>query len=407
MGVAVALAAAALRTGALGSYLNSLVWYGLQFGTLAALSVIELVLWARSGELRRPPRRALWVLVPSLVFVALAALSSLWAADPLQTLRQVGLLALVFLFLATTYAHRWRSPNVRDGDVRTVFWTAIAVQAVGVGGYFAAQTWAVGDYGRFVGVTANANYAGMGAAVVVALSFALNGLWVRVASIVPLLALVLSDSRGGLVGLLFGLVVVLIAVPDFRRDRPSRNWAIATVACLPVLFLLRALNVFSALRSRASMSAPPGAGGGGGAPGTVLPPPDVTSGRLEIYHDYLQLWLQHPWLGVGYRTPRFSATGVLYEAHNVYLSVLVELGVVGAVVFVLLLVGAFRSAARGSVLIAAAATALALEVTESSIFGLAGPGALMSWLVLFAWASTGLPEVAQAKPAGAHEPLEE
>ena len=133
---------------------------------------------------------------------------------------------------------------------------------------------------------------------------------------------------------------------------------------------------------------------------------DVTSGRLEIYHSYLLWWLERPWLGIGYRTPRFNANGVLFEAHNVYLSVLVELGVVGAVVFAALLVGLFRSAARRNALIAAAATALAVEVTESSIFGLAGPAALTSWLVLFAWAATGPADVAGADFAGLRRPLE-
>jgi O-antigen ligase len=394
-----------MRVGALAQVLPGIVWYGLQFGPLLLVGGVQAIGWIRSREQRRLSPRAAWVVLGGVALVALAALSSLWAADPTQTLRQSGLLALVMLFALTTYAYRWTTPGVLDVDVKVIFWTCTAIQALGVGGYFAGQAWSVGDYGRFVGVTPNANYAGISAAILVALSFAIAGTWAKVASIVPLVALVLSDSRGSMVGLILGIIVVLATVPDFRRSAVNRAWSVATIGALPLLFWLRSMNVFSALRSRASAGGAPGAGGGGGAGSPATVQPDVTSGRMDIYRHYFARWLENPILGTGYRSPQYSAGGGMFEAHNVYLSVLVELGLVGAVLFIALGVGMLRSAARHTVLIAAAVTALAVEVTESSLFGLGGPTALMSWLVLFAWAGTGLTRGADAGSAASHEPV--
>ena len=386
-----------MRTGPLGGYLPGLVWYGLQFGPLLLLGGAQAVGWVRSREQHSLSPKAMWVVLAGVALVALAALSSLWAADHAQTLRQAGLLALVMLFALTTYAFRWTTPGVLVVDVKVIFWTCVGIQALGVGGYFAGQAWSVGDYGRFVGVTPNANYAGISAAILVALSFVVTGTGARVASIVPLVALVLSDSRGSMVALILGIVVVLATVPDFRRNAVNRTWSIATIGALPLLFWLRSMNVFTALRSRASAGGMPGGGAGGGGPATVQP--DITSGRMDIYQGYFARWLENPILGTGYRSPQYWAGGGLLEAHNVYLSVLVELGLVGAVFFIALGVGMLRSAARHTVLIAAATTALAVEVTESSLFGLGGPTALMSWLVLFAWAATGLTSEADAGSA--------
>lgn len=392
IGVAVALVAAAFRVGGLGSLLPEIVWYGLQFGPLLMLAIVEGVGWIRSRGQGGLPRKARWVSVPAAALVLVAASSALWAVDPGQTISQAGLLAVVFLFLITSYAHRWTSSDTLNDDLKAVLWTGIGIQALGVAGYFAGQEWAVGDYDRLIGVTPNANYIGMGSAVLVALSFAYSGLWVRLAALIPLIALVLSDSRGSMVGLVVGLAATLIMAPTLRKSTIDRTWVTAVLLATPLLFWLRSMNVFGILRARISYEQGPGGPTGlepGSEPGST-PEIDVTSGRIDIYREYLANWLQRPWLGTGYRSPQLELRGNTIEAHNVYLSVLVELGVLGAVVLMTLFVGMLVSATRSTRLIGAAVTALAVEVTESSLFGLGGPTAVMSWLVLFGWAATGL-----------------
>jgi O-antigen ligase len=77
------------------------------------------------------------------------------------------------------------------------------------------------------------------------------------------------------------------------------------------------------------------------------------------------------------------------QAHNVYLSVLVELGAVGFLVFGCLLLSILVAGRWSHPLLAAAACALVLELTESAMFGFGGPSALLTWLVLLGFASTG------------------
>lgn len=419
VGVAVALTAAAFRVGGLSYLLPGAVWFALQFGPLLVLGVVEAIGCFRSHRREPVTRRAAWVIGSASLFVLVAAASSLWAVDPLETISQAGLLAVVFLFLVSTYAHRWASSDALDGDLQTVLWTGIAIQAVGVAAYFAGQAWAVGYFSRLVGVMANASDAGIASAVLVALSFAFAGWWVRVAALVPMLALLMADSRGSLLGLAVGLVATLVLVSALRRKMSSLAWVLIVILVVPALFLLRSQNAISILPARSGTSTSSGTSGipstpvsHNSTPGAPSRTPvsqnstpgaasstgdiadsldDASSGRLGIYRQYLTAWLQRPWLGTGYRSPPIDVGGGLFiEAHNVYLSVLVWMGVLGAVTLGALILSMCRSAIRQTLLVAAAVTVLAVNVTSSSLFGFGGPTAVMSWLVLFGWAATGL-----------------
>jgi O-antigen ligase len=385
LGVCVALASAALRSGGLGFLLGDLAWYALQFGPLLLLGLAHTVAMIRSKG-PRPSRTALAVITAAAALVGVAALSAIGASEPGQTLRQVALLAVVFLFLLTTYAHRWSRDGALDGDLLTVFVVGVGLQTLGLVGFVSGQAWAIGDYGRLVGVTPNANYAGISCAVLVALSFHFRESWTKVAALFPLTALILSDSRGSTLGLMVGLLAMLVLSPAIRGNMFARIWAIAIILILPIVFGLRSLRVIGGVPARFPVDTPAAS-----VPGLSPPSaPDISSGRFDIYAAYLQRWAQQPWLGGGYRTSQVQLNGQLFEAHNVYLSVLVEMGVLGALVFAALLVATFRSAASGAALIGAASTALSVELTESSLFGLGGPTAIMSWLVLFGWAASGL-----------------
>lgn len=395
--VAVVLASAALRVGGLGFLLPGLVWYALQFGPLLVFGVAQAIGLLRA---RRPlPRSAVAVFWGCAGLLVVTSISATGSTEPLQTLSQVGILALVLLFLFTSYAGRWRDADVLDGDLRTVFCVGAALEGLGVVGFLSNQAWAIGEYGRMVGTTTNANFVGIGSAVLVALAFHFREFWTKIAALVPLTALFLSDSRGSLLALVAGLITMLIASPSARRSRADWIPAVAVIVVTPTLFLFRSMNLLAGLTGRFAPVLPgmPGGPGGPGGPAGPGPEmPDLTSGRLEIYRAYLAQWVHQPWLGSGYRTTQVWISGQLFEAHNIYLSVLVETGVLGALAFLAFLVFMFRSAARQVRLIGAAVTVLVADLTASTLFGFGNATSIMGWIVLFAWASTG---IANADPA--------
>jgi O-antigen ligase len=119
---------------------------------------------------------------------------------------------------------------------------------------------------------------------------------------------------------------------------------------------------------------------------------DFTGGRIPIWRAALARWAEKPWLGTGYRTTPTLQGMDGFEAHNVYLSVLVEMGVLGAAVFAALLFMILRAAPRMGperLLLALAVAILAGQLTSSSLFGWGGQTALLEWLMLFALAASG------------------
>jgi tetratricopeptide (TPR) repeat protein len=85
----------------------------------------------------------------------------------------------------------------------------------------------------------------------------------------------------------------------------------------------------------------------GGTPGRLL---SLNSGRLSLWHEALKEFPNHPWTGTGAGTFRFthylyrSGPGVVKHAHNQWLNVLSELGLIGLALFVVA-IGAFVAAA--------------------------------------------------------------
>lgn len=384
VGVGATLVASSFRSGGLGSVWSGVLWYALQFGPLLILVIVQAsrlslrILWS--------PRTRL--LVVSMVALAvMAGLSALWSLSALETLRQAGIFAVCTLFFLTTLLVRWTSSSVLYGDLASLFWCGLAIQAVGLFGYLTGQPWAVGQVGRFTGVTPNPNYAGTAAALLIALAFTLPGRSVKIAASIPLLALLLSGSRGALVGLIAGVILLFVTVPASRRSIHNRVLALFSCVILPLMFLFvaRVPNwIPSTVNPTVGPSTAPGSGGS-------IIPDEVTSGRLEIYRAFIEQWTRTPVLGIGYRSSGAAQAGLNWEAHNIYLSVLVELGGVGVIVFIAVLVGLWQARARRSAAICAAAAVLVSELFESSLFGLGGPTAILSWIVLFAWASTGTP----------------
>ena len=142
-----------------------------------------------------------------------------------------------------------------------------------------------------------------------------------------------TASRGGLLVLVISLAVLLVF--HTRQKRFSVSRAIAVVVAVLSLALIAAV-LFKSQTARL----------------LTLLNFDMyefhRSGRLPAQVFAVKCWLEHPFLGVGFGKCRYWAPGyrVPIGPHNTYLALLAELGVLGLLVYVLLLVSIYRECAR-------------------------------------------------------------
>jgi O-antigen ligase len=145
------------------------------------------------------------------------------------------------------------------------------------------------------------------------------------------LATVRTGSRGGFLCLLFAGLFVLLLAGVARR----RILAILQVSAVIGLVALVVWTIVPAeLITRATFS-------GGGASLEEDP-------RLHIWRDGFNAFLQYPIAGTGLGTYYVvtGATGKAYVAHNTFISVLVELGLIGIGLFATFTYMLFRAAWR-------------------------------------------------------------
>lgn len=151
------------------------------------------------------------------------------------------------------------------------------------------------------------------------------------ASAVMALSIVFSRSRGGMLGL--AVAVVFVCAILFRGHRQHR----AALALLATSVLVAVGALFL---------------GNDKILHRLTDTQDKF--RLAIYSDSLHMWLQRPFVGFGWGTfptvyPAFRSFYInmlVNHAHNDYLELLVEMGIVGAAVAAWFLVGVFRQGFR-------------------------------------------------------------
>ncbi len=147
-------------------------------------------------------------------------------------------------------------------------------------------------------------------------------------TIVPAGALFLSASRGGITSFLLQLALLLILV--WLRKRGSKTLAAASIVFLLMAAMVawlggvgRALERFSGFRSLEISEAR----------------------RLAMTKDSWRVFLDHPWMGTGLGTliavyPRYESVydgKVVNHAHNDYVELLAETGLLGGLTFALFL----------------------------------------------------------------------
>ena len=169
--------------------------------------------------------------------------------------------------------------------------------------------------------------------------------FVGAAAVVMAIAIVLTGSRGGIIGLVTSLIAIAVLAAygrgDSRDGDGTRVFSPTLTLSAGAAFLLITLAAVLFLGG-----ADPLMRGTGIMPGAG----DFTSGRIDFWRTAVKIFLAHPIIGAG-----FDAFGVAYsaydsssgmfrveQAHNDYLQTLADAGIVGLVCVVTFIYLLFR-----------------------------------------------------------------
>jgi len=283
-----------------------------------ALGVMAIV---ERGKVRRPGAGH----VIMILFAMWAAVSYLWSVDPEETLVAASsyrqLLVMVWLIWELSYRAREQT-RLMQAYILGTFVSGIDTVYLFLSHHEAA-------YQRYTGSGLNPNDLALIMALSIPTSYYLlvqsKGwiVWVyRLQLLLAGTAILLSAARGGfLAGVVAFSIVPLTYVRLSRRRRIATLLTTALVICGGLAFLPsssweRLSTIPNELRQ-----------------GTL-------TGRTVIWTAGWELFRMHPFLGVGAAGFRDSVSRALSEpivAHNTFLSVLVEQGVIGFTLFCALL----------------------------------------------------------------------
>jgi O-antigen ligase len=361
-----------------------------RFGAAALLAVYT---WSSiKGGVRKlasfsQPTR---LLIKSLwIIVILAFASTVWSADIGTTMQQAAALGIFVFLLHGLLTRRWVDPDRIPGDLAVGF----IVLSVTFAGSIAADTFGITVTrtfnGRFQGLYSNPNTLASIAALTLLVGWAL---WLQKRSPMYLLgigvtavALVLTESRTAVAAVIIGIAFTMLRSSGGAMARALYFGAIAAFG----LVLLAPGLGFTAPATIVGTVDRFSANDGG----------DLLNSRTVAWGAAVDLWQAKPFTGYGYQAgeslfvQRFDAGSLGFNrpsTHNSYLQFLLELGLIG----VLFLVPALLSVARamfrerpkgfGVGLIAAIVAGLAIQVTESAMFGTGQAYPYIFWLVVLA-----------------------
>lgn len=302
----------------------------------------------RTGELNRALRAQAPLLALLGAFLTWLLLSISWATDPGNAMAQNlnWLIAgVIFILVTTACMTRDRATWIA---VAFVVGASLSVLA-GIAGLdapvtaLAEQELSDAERGRFSGASGDPNYLAAGALPAVILlaglvrrkrSSLVNG-FLLVPAVLLLFGFAASESRGGMVA----ATVALLAAFIFFKHRRGR-----LILAVLVLSALAAFWFWISPESLARMTASDDGG----------------NGRTELWQVALRMWQDHPIAGVGLNNYIVESAGYVREpgnleavqliaerphvAHNTYLQMLAETGLVGLTLFLAVIAGCLGAA---------------------------------------------------------------
>lgn len=149
----------------------------------------------------------------------------------------------------------------------------------------------------------------------------------KIGALLSTIVIFLTFSRGILLGFFLGLIVNMFYLEKNTRKSKSIIFPIIIFLVERTLYLTTNINLVELLIGRfsATMS-------------------DGGSGRSEIWRNGLSLFKQHPIFGIGiynFLDYNIMVFGGRHYMHNTYLEILVESGLVGFILFLLLLISIY------------------------------------------------------------------
>ena len=279
----------------------------------------------------RPIGRQSWGLRLLVAFAVLAPLSGLWSIIPLFSFVRGGQVLVVALLSAVTIYSWRRGLRSFQDDWRRIWLTfLVVVVLLGLSGLVWTGQWAGGRF-AWEGVHTNTAASFLAAAGIVAISMFFDrgwGLPERVRRLLPLAMafvfalLLLTVTRSAWAGFVVGGVLTYATVRSIRLDRRALVLAVLAAIVFLVGSFYSAEVVDYVLRGQ-----------------TVSTFASV-SGRTDVWNVALDRVAEQPFLGFGYGAGRIiliDAVPWAGTSHNLWISVLLSLGVVGVTVVSLLL----------------------------------------------------------------------
>lgn len=316
-------------------------WEGLirfpGLGTAAKLTGLALaVFWATTvvttGRLRRPDP----FLLATGVFVLWVALSVFWSADPRQSLGHAFTWVQSFGFALLLWDLYRTRAALMAGLQAYVLGAYVAVGGALVN-YLASNPFYT-HYDRFSPGATNPDGFGFIVALGIPLAWFLGGSqgttkmlrFLRVVNYAYIpaafLGLALSGTRTAAIGAVVGMAFGLASLTRLRLPVLVAVLALLAYAVYALLPVVQPLRSFQRL----------------GTTGIELSQGDL-SGRLAEWRQGLDSFSEHPLIGIGANMFR-SVSSLGKEAHNSFISILVELGLIGLVLFAIILVIVARHA---------------------------------------------------------------
>jgi O-antigen ligase len=235
--------------------------------------------------------------------------------------------------------------------------------------------------GRLTMGSGHPNYLGLICFGFLMSALALQSLWMAIGLIsVNLFVIVETQSRSALAAALLGLAV-FAAFKLNRLGKKRAGLALASIAFVGAVLLLVYFDAVQEGVSSLFFLGDKNRGLGTGF-----------TGRIGAWQETLDLFLENPFFGVGFRMHERYMT-VLTSAHNGYLSLLAEVGIVGALPILMLVAILWWRLGRGAVAgdhiamlgFSCVAGYLFVAAFERLFLNMGNPTSILSWIFLLIW----------------------